>query len=556
MFQNMKLTSKIAGSIAATFALSSLAAFFITQHRVNSQAEDAFVDQLRKTDAVADKVRVYFSANPDSYLPNHQFKDLKQVPIVAAWNIARDFAESQQIQFTTPSLHPRNPLHNPDAFEREALQAFEANSSLKEFFKRVTADGKETLRYAQPVRLSQDCLLCHGDPAGEKDPFGFRKEGMKVGDLSGAFVVSAPLSSVHQASFANSVAITLISNGMLLIAVPVVIFLVRSFVVKPVAASAALATEIAGGDLSMLDIEVRSQDEVGQSVTALNKMKNNLHSIVEQLATASAQLANSSAQFSVISKQIGSNSAETSTQANVVSAATEQVNSNLQTVATATEEMSASISEIAKNASQAAKVAGEALRAAMQTNAIVAKLGESSAEVGQVIKVITSIAQQTNLLALNATIEAARAGEAGKGFAVVANEVKELAKQTAKATEDISQRVAAIQSDSKGAVQAIGTISGIIGQVNDISAIIAAAVQQQSATTLEMARSVTEAAKGSGEVARNIVGVAQAAQSTSSGASESNIAAQDLAKLSTQLRELVSRFKLDSNGHNSRPAAL
>src|SRR5262249_33003978 len=167
---------------------------------------------------------------------------------------------------------------------------------------------------------------------------------------------------------------------------------------------------------------------------------------------------------------------------------------------------------IAKNATEAAKVASEALKAATLTNSTMTKLGDSSAEIGQVIKVITSIAQQTNLLALNATIEAARAGEAGKGFAVVANEVKELAKQTAKATEDISHRIAAIQVDAKGAVEAIKTISGIIGQVNDISATIATAVEEQSATTNEMSRSVSEAAKGSGEVAKNITGVAQAAQ--------------------------------------------
>jgi methyl-accepting chemotaxis protein len=179
------------------------------------------------------------------------------------------------------------------------------------------------------------------------------------------------------------------------------------------------------------------------------------------------------------------------------------------------------------------------------------KLGESSAEIGQVIKVITSIAQQTNLLALNATIKAARAGEAGKGFAVVANEVKELAKQTAKATEDIRQRIAAIQTDTKGAVQAIGTISEIISRVNYISATIATAVEEQSATTSEMSRNVAEAAKGSGEVAKNITGVARAAHSTSSGATESQKAARGLAQMSTELRTLVAQFKVDSNGHRT-----
>jgi methyl-accepting chemotaxis protein len=302
-------------------------------------------------------------------------------------------------------------------------------------------------------------------------------------------------------------------------------------------------------------VTVDSKDESGIMGNALNTTLDKISLAFHTIGGASVRLATASEEFSATSQQITANSEETSAQANVVSAATEQVNRNLQTVATATEEMSASISEIAKNASEAAKVAGEALKAAVDTNATVNKLGESSAEIGQVIKVITSIAQQTNLLALNATIEAARAGEAGKGFAVVANEVKELAKQTAKATEDISQKIAAIQTDAKGAVLAIGTISGIIGRVNDISATIATAVEEQSATTSEMSRNVSEAAKGSGEVSKNITGVAQAAQSTSSGATDSQKAAQSLSQMSNELRELVGQFRVDSNGHGNRPSA-
>jgi methyl-accepting chemotaxis protein len=339
-----------------------------------------------------------------------------------------------------------------------------------------------------------------------------------------------------------------------LIAVVVAIYLSRAF---STATNAALerAEAVADGNLTGSEIVVSSNDELGDLATAINKMQSKLHDVIVSIANNAQQVATASEEFSATSQMITANSEETSAQANVVSAATEQVNRNLQTVATSTEEMSASISEIAKNASEAAKVAGEALKAAAKTDATVTKLGESSAEIGQVIKVITSIAQQTNLLALNATIEAARAGEAGKGFAVVANEVKELAKQTAKATEDISQRIAAIQTDAKSAVEAIKTISGIIGRVNDISATIATAVEEQSATTNEMSRNVSEAAKGSGEVAKNITGVAHAAQSTSSGATESQKAAQHLAQMSTELRELVGQFKIDSNGHGKRAVA-
>ena len=261
--------------------------------------------------------------------------------------------------------------------------------------------------------------------------------------------------------------------------------------------------------------------------------------IESRVNEAAHNLSSSASQLTSLSQALGANAEETSAQANVVSAASEEVSTNVQTVATGAEEMSASIREIAKNASEAARVALAAVKLAESTNQTVAKLGDSSADVGKVIKVITSIAQQTNLLALNATIEAARAGEAGKGFAVVANEVKELAKETAKATEDISQKIEAIQADTRGAVQAIGQIADVIHQINDISNTIASAVEEQTATTNEITRNVTEAARGSAEIAHNITGVAQAAKSTTEGATDILQASGLLAKLAADLQALV-----------------
>ena len=255
-------------------------------------------------------------------------------------------------------------------------------------------------------------------------------------------------------------------------------------------------------------------------------------------------LASSSEELTAVSQQMSSNSEETATQSNVVAAASEQVSKNVATVATSAEEMSASAKEIAKNATEAAKVATEAVKVASDTNKTVAKLGESSIEIGKVIKVITSIAQQTNLLALNATIEAARAGEAGKGFAVVANEVKELAKQTATATEDISGKIEAIQNDTKAAVTAIDQIGKIINQINDIQNTIASAVEEQTATTNEIARNATEAAKGSTEISKNIANVSEAAKNTTQGANNTLTAATELAKLAADLKRVVEQQQL------------
>ena len=278
-----------------------------------------------------------------------------------------------------------------------------------------------------------------------------------------------------------------------------------------------------------------------------------IRGILSQVAENASALASASEELSAVSTQMTGNAEETSSQANVVSAAAEEVSKNVQTVATAVEEMAVSIKENAKSASEAAKIAATAVAVATETNSTITKLGESSAEIGKVIKVITSIAQQTNLLALNATIEAARAGEAGKGFAVVANEVKELAKETAKATEDIGQKIEAIQGDTKGAVAAIKQVTEIINQMNDISNGIAGAVEEQAATANEMGRNIAEAAQASNEIARNIVSVATGAGSTKEGASNTQKAAVEISRMANNLQEIATQA--DDEGTSAPPAA-
>ena len=321
-----------------------------------------------------------------------------------------------------------------------------------------------------------------------------------------------------------------------------------------------LAQAAADGELATRADASKHQGDFRKVVDGVNNTLDTVVAPLKAAAETATALASSSEELSAVSQQMSANAEETATQSNVVSAAAEQVTKNLQTVATATEEMSASIKEISKSAVESAKVATSAVKTAETTNATVAKLGESSAEIGQVIKVITSIAQQTNLLALNATIEAARAGEAGKGFAVVANEVKELAKETAKATEDIGRKIDAIQGDTKGAVEAIGQITTVINQLNDISNTIASSVEEQTATTNEITRNVQEGAKGASQVAENIVSVAQAAKSTTQGANDTQTAAGELTRMAAELQKVVSRFRFDDSpgragAVESRPAA-
>jgi methyl-accepting chemotaxis protein len=205
--------------------------------------------------------------------------------------------------------------------------------------------------------------------------------------------------------------------------------------------------------------------------------------------------------------------------------------------------MTASIQEIARNSTEAAAVAAEAVAAAQETTVAVGRLGESSTEIGNVVRTITSIAEQTNLLALNATIEAARAGDAGRGFAVVAGEVKDLAQETARATEDISRRVAAIQADTEGAVSSIERISNVIAQISDFQATIAAAVEEQTATTDEMSRTVGDVATRGHAISESVDGVAAAAGSTAEGAAATQGSAHELRELAGQLTGVVSQFR-------------
>jgi methyl-accepting chemotaxis protein len=317
-------------------------------------------------------------------------------------------------------------------------------------------------------------------------------------------------------------------------------------VVGPLKDVAATLDKLAGGDLTA-QLTGEYAGDFKKLSDAVNTLALQVRSAIQQIGNNTKALVSAAEELNKVSQQMGASAEETAAQSNVVSAASGQVTNNVATVATAADEMGASIKEIAKNTAEATQVATTAVRTAEATNVTIGKLGQSSAEIGQVIKVITSIAQQTNLLALNATIEAARAGEAGKGFAVVANEVKELAKETAKATEDISRKIEAIQNDTKGAVEAIGQIGTVIGQINDIQTTIASAVEEQSATTNEISRNLAEAAKGTTDISHNIAGVAEAARSTTAGASETQKSAQALERMAAELQGLVGQFKYEDS---------
>ncbi|HEX3746743.1 MAG TPA: methyl-accepting chemotaxis protein [Bryobacteraceae bacterium] len=493
------------------------------------------------------------------------------IPVVSAWQTIEKVAAKQEYQFRIPSVDPRNPKNTPSPEEKKILDAL-ASGTVEEYF--AVDSAANEMVYARPIRLGEECMMCHGLPkAGNKDGkdvLGFRMEGWHPGELHGAFLLRGSMSGVDSQVRAGMRKAALWLSPVAL-ALGFCAFLATRTIRAPLAQAVVVLRKIAQGDLTQ-ELKHTSDDEVGDMAAAMQTMCSSLRGIVGEIATSVKTLSKTSAGLEGNSGEIANDSREASDKAHSVAAAAEQMSMNVSSVAAGmeqtttnlghvashTEQMTATIGEIAGNSEQARRITEGAMEQAAGITAQIQQLGLAAREIGKVSETISEISSQTNLLALNATIEAARAGAAGKGFAVVANEIKALAQQTATATEDIKARVESVQSSSVGGIAGIEKISGVIREVSDIVGSIAAAIEEQATVTKGISHNIAEASTGvrdansrvaensiaTQEIAKEIVSVDHAAARMAEGSGAVRSSASELSSVAEHLRQAVAKFQV------------
>ncbi|MGF7185412.1 methyl-accepting chemotaxis protein [Desulfitispora alkaliphila] len=585
------LTFKFIGSFVVILAFCIGIGLTLLVDRQSEQPYNQEISRMRTITQKMDITRDYFNDMQDAFssLGESRYDTVTTVPMVAAVITGQEYGQRAHdgMVVRTPTDQPRNPNNQADQWELKMLKYFRENPEETEITERYVMEGENVLRFAAPVKVTQDCMECHGFPVGESDPYGYAKEGYTEGDIRALYSLYLPTASLEAQNRENAMLLYSLGIIMGLLILVATYALIKRLVAKPVDEMTSSLSEMnkGSGDLTKR-IDVSSQDEVGQlgnqfntfveqlagMIRQVDKTSKNVAEVSSQVAEASYQTGQATEQVAINIEQLADNSAQ---QAQGISASSEEV----QGLAQASEQVSDNAVTAAQLSKDTAKEAGRGqdylqnavgrMRSLNDTvdNAadLVNTLGQRGQEIGQIVEMIQNIADQTNLLALNAAIEAARAGEQGKGFAVVADEVRKLAEESSKATGQITEMIIQIQEETTSAVKAMNAGTEevdqgveIIGEANQALEGIVKAAQQTDAEIQSISAAAKQLAEGSDRVARTMEeisvsaqevssrseGVSAAAEEQTAAVEEISASAQSLASSADELKELVNRFKI------------
>ncbi len=540
-------------------------------HDIRSGAEEAIVEKSRAIVRMAEATRDQMAKKlamgvirPLNELDGSAL--MEAVPIVSAMNVAMENAKAGDYVFRVPKVSPRNPKNEPIPLELAALKEMEADNLTE---KVVREPGQ--IRYFRPIRLTSECLYCHGDPRGGKDPLGGTKEGWKEGEIHGAFEVVSSLAAADAAVSSARISVAGWMGLILVLVGSASWLLFAKNVSNPLRSCSKFIGVVSAGDFTGT-IPDTKKDEFGVMMRELSRMAASLRTTfrfmkgsIGAISIASGEMTDKSRltlaaaeKTSERSRRVAVASEEMSSNMSSIAAAAEHISQNLDSVAAASEEMTATIHEITQNIERTKRVTTDMQGQAKSASTRLDSLGISTQEIGKITETITGISEQTNLLALNATIEAARAGEAGKGFAVVANEIKVLSSQTAVATKEIKLGIEDMQKVANQTVSEIREILKVVGEIGEMVSSVAAVTEQQSITARDIAGSMGRVSHAVGEVTENVAqasavsegiasdigGVNVDAQQISAQSSHVIIYAEECSKFAEQLQQFIDKYEV------------
>jgi methyl-accepting chemotaxis protein len=547
--KNLSITKKIFLTSLLGILIMAIFAFFLISNEIEKGGYESLIEKSKTIvrDAEAARNEMAKKIQQQVIRPFDEIKRenlTEAVPVITAINIAKTNAENGGYKFRVPKISPRNKKNTPTVEEKEILALLKKNQLEEHIVK-----TEDNIKYFKAIRLTEDCLYCHGEPKGTKDPMGGIREGWKVGEIHGAFEIISSLDETKE-NIRTARIKGLLFTGLILIPLIIFVIITSLTITKPIKQCVDFASSVQNGDLTA-NIDIDQEDEVGELGNSLNAMVKGLRNIISGINNLSGELKEQSGILNIISEKMQESSRETDMKSSSVAAASEEMsinmssvsaaaeesNTNLSTIVNSSQEMATTVHEIAENSEKARNISSEAVESVNSSIKRVNDLESSATEINKVLDLIFEIATQTRLLALNATVEAARAGDAGKGFAVVANEVKNLAAQTNKATEDINEKIKTMQQSTGNTIQDINIIHSKINNVDEIITSIAAAVEEQSVVTKEILNNIHESVEGNKEVTVNVTEASTASRSVAQDISEVSIKSDEVKQASEKLNQ-------------------